>query len=207
VLKYVSGIETISRGAVTLAQLFFKYGAMNSGKSIEILKVAHNYEEQNKPVLIFTSALDTRDEIGYVSSRIGIKREAIPVYEDTDMYSIVRNMDSRIYCVLVDEVQFLKKHHILQMVKIVDELKIPTMGFGLKNDFQNELFEGSKYMLLFADKIEEMKTICWFCERKATMALRVDKNRKPIYTGEQIQIGGNDTYYPVCRKCHANPPL
>lgn len=77
----------------------------------------------------------------------------------------------------------------------------------MKNDFQNELFEGSKYMLLYADKIEEMKTICWFCERKATMNLRVDAQGKPVYTGEQIQIGGNDAYYPVCRKCHANPKL
>lgn len=191
-----------------MAQLFFRYGAMNSGKSIEILKVAHNYEEQNKPVLIFTSAVDDRDEVGIVSSRIGLKREAIPVYDHTNMYEIVKeNQESRIFCVLVDEVQFLRKHHILQMVRIVDELNIPVMGFGLKNDFQNELFEGSKYMLLYADKIEEMKTICFFCERKASMALRVDENNKPVYVGEQIQIGGNDSYYPVCRKCHTNPPL
>lgn len=190
-----------------MAQLFFRYGAMNSGKSIEILKVAHNYEEQSKPVLIFTSAVDDRDEVGLVSSRIGLKREAIPVYDDTNMYGIVKEQESRIYCVLVDEVQFLKKHHILQMVRIVDELNVPVMGFGLKNDFQNELFEGSKYMLLYADKIEEMKTICYFCERKASMALRVDENNKPVYVGEQIQIGGNDRYYPVCRKCHSNPPL
>jgi thymidine kinase len=81
------------------------------------------------------------------------------------------------------------------------------MGFGLKNDFQNNMFEGSKYMLLYADKIEEMKTICWFCEKKATMALRVDKKNKPVREGNQIVIGGNDNYYPVCRKHHRNPPL
>src|ERR1700730_11306964 len=195
------------KGDFSLAQLFFKYGAMNSGKSIEILKVAHNYEEQNKNVIIFTSSIDNRDEIGYVSSRIGMRRKAIPIYDHSDMYSIVKGLEKRIYCVLVDEIQFAKKAHILQMVRIVDELHIPVMGFGLKNDFQNELFEGSKYMLLYADKIEEMKTICWFCEKKAIMALRVDRNNKPVYTGEQIQVGGNDTYYPVCRKCHANPPL
>lgn len=189
-----------------MAQLFFKYGAMNSGKSIEILKVAHNYEEQNKPVLIFTSAVDTRDEVGFVSSRIGLRKQAIPIYEETDLFATVRDY-GRIYCVLIDEVQFLSKKHILQMVEIVDLLEIPVMGFGLKNDFQNELFEGSKYMLLYADKIEEMKTICWFCAKKATMALRVDEHKKPIYTGAQIQVGGNDSYYPVCRKCHANPPL
>lgn len=111
------------------------------------------------------------------------------------------------FCVLVDEAQFLDKDHVLQLAKIVDELDIPVMGFGLKNDFQNELFEGSKYFLLYADKIEEMKTICWFCPRKAVMNLRIDENGKPVYTGEQIQIGGNDSYYPVCRKCHSNPPL
>lgn len=190
-----------------MAQLFFKYGAMNSGKSIEILKVAHNYEEQNKPVMIFTSAVDDRDGVGFVSSRIGFKRKAIPIYDDTDIFALVKKQLPSVHCVLVDEVQFLKKHHILQMASIVDELGIPVMGFGLKNDFRNELFEGSQYMLLYADKIEEIKTICWFCERKATMVLRVDENNKPVYTGEQIQIGGNERYYPVCRRCHKNPPL
>lgn len=189
-----------------MAQLFFKYGAMNSGKSIEILKVAHNYEEQNKPVLIFTSALDNRDEVGYVSSRIGLRREAIPIAEDTDIFGIVRDHSPKLYCVLIDECQFLNEDSILQLVRIVDELDIPVMAFGLKNDFQNHLFEGSRQLLIYADKIEEMKTICWFCARKATMNLRVE-NGKPVYTGEQIQIGGNESYYPVCRKCHANPPL
>lgn len=190
-----------------MAQLFFKYGAMNSGKSIEILKVAHNYEEQNKKVMIFTSSIDTRDEVGYISSRIGLRRQAIPITEDTNLFHEVKNNRESVSCVLIDEVQFVSKRHVLQMVQIVDELNIPVMGFGLKNDFQNKLFEGSQNMLLYADKIEEMKTICWFCERKAIMALRVDENNKPIYIGEQIQIGGNDRYYPVCRKCHSNPPL
>ncbi|WLR41689.1 thymidine kinase [Bacillus carboniphilus] len=190
-----------------MAQLFFKYGAMNSGKSIEILKVAHNYEEQNKPVLIFTSAVDTRDEVGYVSSRIGLRRKALCIFDKTNIYDMVKKYDPKPYCVLVDEVQFLKKDHVLQLAEIVDKLKIPVMGFGLKNDFQNELFEGSKYMLIYADKIEEMKTICWFCQKKATMNLRVDGQGKPVYTGDQIQIGGNDSYYPVCRKCHDSPSL
>ncbi|MFF5993916.1 thymidine kinase [Lysinibacillus sp. KU-BSD001] len=190
-----------------MAQLFFKHGAMNSGKSIEILKVAHNYEEQNKPVLIFTSAIDTREAVGIVSSRIGLRRPAQAVFKETNIYEIVKAHPEKLYCVLIDEVQFLSKEHVLQLTRIVDELNIPVMGFGLKNDFQNELFEGSRYMLIYADKIEEMKTICWFCHKKATMNLRVDENKKPVYTGEQIQIGGNDTYYPVCRKCHNNPPL
>ena len=190
-----------------MAQLFYKHGAMNSGKSIEILKVAHNYEEQNKPVLIFTSGIDTRDEVGVVSSRIGLRRPATAIFENTNLYEIVKNHDEHLYCVLVDEVQFLTKAHVLQLTQIVDELNIPVMGFGLKNDFQNELFEGSRYMLIYADKIEEMKTICWFCHKKATMNLRVDENKKPVRAGDQIQIGGNDNYYPVCRQCHTNPPL
>lgn len=190
-----------------LAQLYYKYGAMNSGKSIEILKVAHNYQEQNKPVLLFTPGIDTRDEEGYISSRIGLREKAIAIYEQTNIFTIVKNYSGKPYCILIDEVQFLSKEQVLQLTKIVDELAIPVMGFGLKNDFRNELFEGSRYMLIYADKIEEMKTICWFCERKATMNLRVDGNGQPVYTGEQIQIGGNEAYFPVCRKCHTNPPL
>ncbi|TVX94010.1 thymidine kinase [Paenibacillus agilis] len=190
-----------------MAQLFFRYGAMNSGKSIEILKVAHNYEEQNKSVLIFTSAVDNRDEVGYVSSRIGLRRKAIPIHANTNIFEQVRSHAGSLSCILVDEVQFLGHEHVMQLTQIVDELHIPVMGFGLKNDFQNKLFEGSRYMLLYADKIEEMKTICWFCERKAIMNLRVDETGRPVYTGEQIQIGGNDSYYPVCRRCHKQPPI
>lgn len=190
-----------------MAQLYFRYGAMNSGKSIEILKVAHNYEEQNKNVMIFTSALDNRDEVGFVSSRVGLRAPALPIYAETNLFDIVKSENQKISCVLIDEVQFLLREHIEQLTQIVDELNIPVMGFGLKNDFRNEWFEGSKYMLLYADKIEEMKTICWFCERKATMNLRITEEGTPVYSGEQIQIGGNDSYYPVCRKCHKNPPL
>ena len=193
---------------IILAQLFFKYGAMNSGKSIEILKVAHNYEEQNKKVMLFTSAIDNRDEVGYVSSRIGVRREAIPVFDDTNIYQLVKegHLEEEVYCVLIDESQFLSKEHILALTKVVDELDIPVMAFGLKNDFLNELFEGSKYLLLYADKIEEIKTICWYCHKKANMNMRM-VDGQPVYAGEQIQIGGNESYYPVCRKHYFNPPI
>ncbi|GEK90410.1 thymidine kinase [Alkalibacterium kapii] len=187
-----------------MAQLYFRYGAMNSGKSVEILKVAHNYEEQEKPVVLFTSALDNRDEVGYISSRIGLKRKAIPVKDDMDIFSVVEALPENIACVLIDEAQFLNKAHVNQLAKIVDELSIPVMAFGLKNDFRNELFEGSQELLLLADKIEEMKTICWFCHKKAIMNLRVHEGR-PVYVGEQIAIGGNESYYPVCRKHYNNP--
>ncbi|WP_172189239.1 thymidine kinase [Lentilactobacillus kribbianus] len=188
-----------------MAQLFYRYGAMNSGKTIEIIKVAHNYEEQNKSVIIMTSATDTREKKGMVSSRIGLERQAHVIYDDTNIFEAVQAIDSNASCILIDESQFLRKEHVLQLAQIVDELGIPVIAFGLKNDFQNQLFEGSKYLLLYADKIEEMKTICWFCGKKATMNLRIHDGR-PVYEGEQIQMGGNESYYPVCRK-HYNHPL
>ena len=187
-----------------MAQLFFHYGAMNSGKSIEILKVAHNYEEQDKQVVLMTSGIDTRSGVGEISSRIGLRRDAFPLFDDTDIYAVIKQAETNPACVLIDEAQFLKKHHVLELAKLVDELGIPVMTFGLKNDFRNELFEGSKYLLLYADKIVEMKTICWFCKHKALMNLRVH-NGKPVYEGEQVQIGGNESYYPVCRRHYFNP--
>lgn len=189
-----------------MAQLYYKYGAMNSGKSIEILKVAYNYEEQNKNVVLFTSGMDYREEIGKIASRVGMNRDAMIVNEDTNIFEEVKNIEEEISCVLIDEAQFLTKEHIYQLAQICDELDIPVMAFGLKNDFKNELFEGSKYLLLLAEKIEEMKTICWFCGKKATMNMRLS-NGKPVREGEQIQIGGNESYYPVCRRHYNNPPL
>lgn len=189
-----------------MAQLFFKYGAMNSGKSIDILKVAHNYEEQGKPVELLTSGVDTRSGRGIIASRIGLTRKVTPVMHDSNIYQMVKQLDHQIYCVLIDEAQFLTKEHVLQLTKIVDDLNIPVMTFGLKNDFKNELFEGSKYLLIYADKIEEMKTICWFCPHKATMNLRIHDGQ-PVYEGEQVQIGGNESYYPVCRKHYFHPLL
>ncbi|MEI5995249.1 thymidine kinase [Candidatus Enterococcus mansonii] len=189
-----------------MAQLFFKYGAMNSGKTIEILKVAHNYEEQDKPVVIMTSGLDTRDGVGIVSSRIGLRREAIPIFKETNVYELIQELDYQPYCILVDESQFLEKKHVIEFAKVVDELNIPVMAFGLKNDFRNELFEGSKYLLLYADKLEELKTICWFCHKKATMNLHYIDGQ-PVYEGTQVQIGGNEAYYPVCRNHYFHPPI
>lgn len=149
-----------------MAQLYYRYGTMNSGKTIEILKVAYNYEEQGKGVVIMTSALDTRDGVGYVSSRIGMKRPALAIEETTDIFGFIRDLPEKPYCVLVDEAQFLKRHHVYDLARVVDELDIPVMAFGLKNDFRNELFEGSKYLLLLADKIDEIKTICQYCKKR-----------------------------------------
>ena len=187
-----------------MAQLYYNYGTMNSGKTIEILKVAHNYEEQGKPVVIMTSALDTRDGYGIVSSRIGMRREAVAITDNMDIFNFIKNLPEKPYCVLIDESQFLSKENVYDLARVVDDLDIPVMAFGLKNDFQNHLFEGSRELLILADKIEEIKTICQFCSKKATMVLRTE-NGKPVYEGNQIQIGGNETYIPVCRKHYFQP--
>ena len=172
-----------------MAQLFFKYSTMNAGKSIELIKVAHNYEERGKRVLVFTPAIDTRSGVGIIESRIGLKREGVPVEDDTNLLSILirENEKHEVSCVLVDECQFLKKHHVEELVEIVDTMDIPVMCYGLKNDFKNELFEGSYYMLVYADKIEEIKTICW-CGRKATMIAR-------IVDGKHVKEG--DAFFPL----------
>ncbi|HEM3683071.1 TPA: thymidine kinase [Streptococcus suis] len=189
-----------------MAQLYYKYGTMNSGKTIEILKVAHNYEEQGKPVVIMTSALDTRDAFGVVSSRIGMRREAVAIDDEMDIFGYIEKIEPRPYCVLIDEAQFLRRHHVYDLARVVDELGVPVMAFGLKNDFRNELFEGSKHLLLLADKLDEIKTICQYCSKKATMVLRT-QDGKPTYEGAQIQIGGNETYIPVCRKHYFSPEI
>ncbi|QNQ82502.1 thymidine kinase [Lactobacillus sp. PV012] len=195
-----------------MAQLFFRYGAMSSGKTIEILKVAHNYDAQGRKIALMTSGLDTRNGVGNVSSRIGLQRKAIPITEEMNLFDYIKEMNKKqmqadqaeVACVLIDEAQFLKRHHVLECAKIVDELKIPVMTFGLKNDFQNNLFEGSENLLIFADKIEEMKTICHYCGHKAVMNLRVNEGQ-PVYDGQQVQIGGDESYYPVCRFHYFHP--
>lgn len=194
-----------------MAQLYFRYSTMNAGKSMEVLKIAHNYEEQDKHVLIFTSALDNRFGSGVVASRVGLKREAITFDEDTDFKTIVQKQENllqeqneKIHCILIDEGQFLTGKHVLDLTQIVDYMDIPVIVYGLKNDSQNNLFEGSLYLLIYADKIEEVKTVCWFCDSKATMNLRF-VDGKPSYIGKQIEIGDNNNYIPVCRKCYGNP--
>ncbi len=132
-----------------MAQLFYRYSTMNAGKSIELIKVAYNYEERGKNVLTLIPGVDDRYGIGVITSRIGLQREAIIVNEETNILElfIEKNADRKIACVLVDECQFLKKHHIEELVEIVDSFDVPVMAYGLKNDFRNELFEGSYYML------------------------------------------------------------
>lgn len=183
-----------------MAQLYYRYSTMNAGKSIELIKVAYNYEERGKRVLTLAPSVDDRYGMGLITSRIGLQREAVIVNDDTNILDlfIERNDDKKIDCILLDECQFLKKHHVEELVEIVDSYDVPVLAYGLKNDFRNELFEGSYYMLIYADKIEEIKTICW-CGRKATMVARV-VDGKIVKQGRQIQIGGNEMYVSLCRK-------
>ena len=183
-----------------MAQLFFKYSTMNAGKSIELIKVAYDYEERGKRVLCLTPKVDSRYGEGVIASRVGLQRTAVAISEDMDILEVFmrENEKQPIDCVLVDEGQFLKKHHVEELVEIVDSLNVPVMVYGLKNDFKNELFEGSYYLLVYADKIEEIKTICW-CGRKATMVARVEDG-KLVKEGKQIIVGGNNMYVSLCRK-------
>ena len=183
-----------------MAQLYYRYSTMNSGKSIEVIKVAYNYEERGKKVLALVPGVDDRYGKGVITSRIGLQREATIVNEDTNILEVFmrENNVEPIDCVVIDECQFLKKHHVEELIEIVDSFDIPVLAYGLKNDFRNELFEGSYYMLIYADKIEEIKTICW-CGRKATMVARV-VDGKFVKSGEQIMVGGDDMYVSLCRK-------
>ncbi|MEF3303995.1 thymidine kinase [Paenibacillus sp. GYB003] len=182
-----------------MAKLYFRYGAMNSGKSIEVLRTAHNYEEQGKRALLFTPAIDDRFGVGAVTSRIGIKKEAVVITAKLDMFKLAER--ERPDCILVDEAQFLTEGQVKALCDIVDELDIPVIAYGLRADFQGKLFEGSYHLMALADKIEEVKTVCWRCRRKATMNMRC-KDGVPVFEGEQIMIGGNESYLPVCRKCY-----
>lgn len=183
-----------------MAQLFYKYSTMNAGKSIELIKVAYNYEERGKRVLAMVPAVDTRHGTGMITSRVGLQRDAIPIKADTNILELFLKENSRhqVDCVLIDECHFLLKHHVQELAEIVDSCNVPVMAYGLKNDFRNELFEGSYYMLAYADKIEEIKTICW-CGKKATMAARV-VDGKFVKEGKQILVGGNEMYVALCRK-------
>ena len=183
-----------------MAQLYYRYSTMNAGKSLELIKVAYNYEERGKRVLTLAPGVDDRFGKGVITSRTGIDRPAVVVNDDTNILQLFleENGKEKIDCVLIDECQFLKKHHVQELVEIVDSCDTPVLAYGLKNDFKNELFEGSYYMLVYADKIEEIKTICW-CGRKATMVARV-VDGKFVKTGDQIMVGGNDMYVSLCRK-------
>ena len=189
-----------------MAQLFFRYGAMASGKSIEILKVAPNYETQQRHVLLLTSALDNRSGVGEIASRIGMQRSALAISDADDLFKLIQDQQDDVAAVLIDEAQFMTKEQVLELTQVVDDLNIPSLAFGLKNDAFNNLFPGSEALLIYADKIAEMKTLCSFCGRKATMNLRISDGQ-PVYEGAQVQIGGDEAYMPVCRYHYNHPDM
>lgn len=183
-----------------VAKLYYIYGAMGCGKTIDLLKTAYNYEERGQNVLLFTSSKDNRYGVGKITTRVGLEREAIPITDDMDIYSFVVKYPKNIDCILVDEVNFLKKEHIDSLSDIVDYLNIPVMCYGLRTDFLTKTFEGSKRLLEIADSIQEMKTIC-DCGKKAIINMRI-KDGKVVTKGDQLMVGGNESYKSVCRKCY-----
>lgn len=185
-----------------MAKLYFYYSAMNAGKSTVLLQSSYNYQERGMKTLLFTPKVDTRCGSGKIASRIGLDAEAIPYDHQFNLYNytktaIANNAD--IKCVLVDEAQFMTKKQVLQLTDIVDELNLPVLAYGLRTDFLGEPFPGSMYLLGLADNLVEIKTIC-HCGRKATMNMRIDASGRKSTAGEQVQIGGNESYTSVCRK-------
>lgn len=184
-----------------MASLYFTYSAMNAGKSTSLLQVAHNYEERDQHVLLLTPAIDDRAGQGVIASRLGIERSALAFTSSTDLAALLeaRHSQHAIDCVLLDEAQFLTETQVWQLTDVVDRLAIPVMCYGIRTDAFGQAFPGSAVLLAVADKVNEMKTIC-YCGRKATMNLRIDAEGNAVKVGEQIAIGGNDRYISCCRK-------
>ncbi|MAS02095.1 MAG: thymidine kinase [Gammaproteobacteria bacterium] len=184
-----------------MAKLYFNYSSMNAGKSTMLLQANHNYTERGMNAQLYTSELDTRFGNDEITSRIGLKKKSNIFTTKTDIYSDILNKNNQVSvdCLLVDEAQFLTKEQVVQLGMIVDKLDIPVLAFGIRTDFQGNLFEGSKYLLAWADNLKEIKTVC-HCGRKATMVLRINDKGQVIEDGMQIEIGGEDKYVSVCRK-------
>lgn len=194
-----------------MAQLYFYYGTMGSGKSLDLIRTAYNYKERGMNPIILKSKIDTREntEECIISSRTGSNCKAEWIYNNTNIYnyiidklryyeSIKDTVKINIDVIIIDEIQFLNKEQILQLSDIVTELNIPVICYGLKNDFKGNLFPAIETLLVYADKLIEIKSICW-CGRKANHNARIINN-KIIKDGEQIQIGGNESYIALCNK-------
>ncbi len=184
-----------------MAKLYFNYSSMNAGKSTMLLQANHNYSERGMNAQLYTSALDNRFGNDEITSRIGLKKKSNIFTKDTNIFKEIALQHKALFvdCLLIDEAQFLTKKQVEQLGKIVDKLEIPVLAFGIRTDFQGNLFEGSKFLLAWADNLKEIKTIC-HCGRKATMVLRINDQGKVIEDGAQIEIGGEDKYVSVCRK-------
>ena len=185
-----------------MATLHFIYSTMNAGKSTALLQASHGYRERDLGTMVFTSSKDDRYGESEVVSRIGLRTAAHTYTESDNILMMVQdqNKKSELNCVLIDEAQFLTKDQVEQLGKIVDELSITVMAFGIRTDFQGELFEGSKYLLAWADRLKELRAVC-HCGKKATMIVRVSEEGSIIRSGDQVEIGGNERYLSLCRKC------
>lgn len=174
---------------------------MNAGKSTILLQSSYNYRERGMHTLVLSPVVDDRFGIGKVSSRIGLQSESIAFSSSENLFRLIQKEHAikTVHCVLIDESQFLTKLQVRQLSDVCDELDVPVLAYGLRTDFQGNLFEGSQQLMAWADTLNEVKTIC-HCGRKATMVLRMDSSGKPVRDGEQIQIGGNERYVSVCRK-------
>ena len=183
-----------------MAQLYFYYSTMNAGKSTHLLQSAYNYSERDLNPFLFTAQIDDRFEQGKISSRIGLNAEASLFNSNTNLLNEVKQQHAhkKIDCVLIDEAQFLSKAQVKQLTDIVDNLKIPVLAYGIRTDFLGETFSGSAALLAWADKLIELKTIC-HCGKKANFVIRIDKNGRAAKGGEQVEVGGNERYEPLCR--------
>ncbi|SNR54920.1 thymidine kinase [Puniceibacterium sediminis] len=184
-----------------MAKLYFHYSTMNAGKSTLLLQAAHNYHERGMVPFLLTAAVDSRAGPGRIASRIGLGREAETFAPDTDLFARMKAESAQrdIACIFVDEAQFLTPDQVWQLARVADDLGVPVMCYGLRVDFRGELFPGSATLLALADDLREVRTIC-HCGRKATMVVRQDETGQVLTSGAQVQIGGNETYLPLCRR-------
>jgi thymidine kinase len=184
-----------------MAKLYFYYASMNAGKSTTLLQSSFNYQERGMETMLWTAALDDRYDSGVITSRIGLQAEAHRFVPETDLYSAISAEHGvrPLSCIMVDEAQFLSKPQVFQLARVCDEVGIPVLAYGLRTDFQAELFPGSAQLLAIADTLVELKAVCE-CGRKSTMNLRVDSDGKAVREGAQTEIGGNDRYIALCRK-------
>lgn len=195
-----------SRYSSHMAKLYFNYSTMNAGKSTVLLQASHNYRENNMGTYLLTAQIDNRAGNGRIASRIGIGAEADIFTPSDDLFTMVSARLARgnltqdhLACIFVDEAQFLSSDQVWQLARVVDDLKLPVLCYGLRVDFQGQLFPGSATLLALADEMREVRTICR-CGRKATMVIRQDENGNAITKGAQVQIGGNETYVSLCRR-------
>jgi len=184
-----------------MAKLYFNYSTMNAGKSTILLQASYNYNEGGMETYLLTAKLDDRAGVGKIASRIGIDAPSDYFSPESDLFEMIkaRQAEGPIACVFIDEAQFLNKEQVWQLVRAVDDLGVPVMCYGLRVDFMGELFPGSAALLAWADEMREVRTIC-ACGKKATMVVRQDDSGRVLTDGEQVQIGGNETYLSLCRR-------